>query len=60
MTIHRLTPARPIMRLLLACLCLVLAPAQADRITRYTYDTQGNMLTINGPRMDVDDIITYT
>ena len=60
MTIHRLTPARLIMRLLLACLCLGLAPAQADRITRYTYDTQGNVLTINGPRMDVDDIITYT
>ena len=30
------------------------------QVTRYTYNTAGKILTVDGPRTDVDDITTYT
>lgn len=35
-------------------------PVHADRTTSFTYDANGNVLTIDGPRTDVDDITTFT
>ena len=32
----------------------------APRTWTYTYNTNGNVLTVNGPRTDVSDITTYT
>jgi YD repeat-containing protein len=35
-------------------------PSGAPRIWTYTYNANGSPLTINGPRTDVSDVITYT
>ena len=34
-------------------------PVQADRTTRYTYNTLGLVETVDGPRIDVSDITFY-
>jgi RHS repeat-associated protein len=34
-------------------------PLQADRLTRYTYNDQGLVETVDGPRREVSDITTY-
>ncbi|WP_165419250.1 DUF6531 domain-containing protein, partial [Corallincola spongiicola] len=34
--------------------------APAERVTTYQYNTQGQLLSINGPRTDVSDITTFT
>jgi len=35
-------------------------PMGAPRVWTYTYNTTGQMLTMNGPRTDVADVTTYT
>lgn len=35
------------------------APARADRATTYTYNDQGLISTIDGPRTDIEDTTTY-
>jgi YD repeat-containing protein len=49
------------MRILVLTLLGVIAsyPAQADRIFQYTYNTQGRVETVDGPRTGVSDVTTY-
>ena len=35
-------------------------PSGAPRVWTYTYNTNGSVLTVNGPRTDVADVTTYT
>ncbi|MEW8460403.1 MAG: hypothetical protein AB2653_08880, partial [Candidatus Thiodiazotropha endolucinida] len=46
---------------LLMCLSISLCfnTVLADRTTSYTYTAQGQVETIDGPRIDVSDITTY-
>jgi len=36
------------------------APVSAPRVTTSTYDAQSHLLTVDGPRTDVNDVTTYT
>ncbi|MCU7858245.1 MAG: RHS repeat protein, partial [Candidatus Thiodiazotropha sp. (ex Lucinoma kastoroae)] len=44
---------------LLLCLVFGFTSVLADRTTAYTYTAQGQVETIDGPRIDVTDITTY-
>jgi YD repeat-containing protein len=44
---------------LLAALSLATELAQAERSVSYTYTAQGQVKTVDGPRLDVSDLTTY-
>jgi YD repeat-containing protein len=45
--------------ILIGAFSLLAFHAQADRTTSYTYNHQGLIATIDGPRTDVSDVTTY-
>lgn len=61
-SMNTLTTAKTSFALILLGICMVIfaMPVYADRTTTFTYDANGNVLTIDGPRTDADDITTFT
>jgi YD repeat-containing protein len=61
-TQHPLNPTfrRLSQALTFACVVSQSQPLWADQAVSYTYDTQGHILTEDGPRIDVNDITTHT